>query len=59
MAGDSRAEVVDSGLELRFGNESIDDAHVEGAFGGYRFTEEHKFEGDLGADEERKNGDTY
>lgn len=56
VAGDARAEVVDGGFELRFGNQAIDDAHVEGAFCGDGFTEEHKFESDFWADEERKNG---
>lgn len=56
MPGDAGAEVVDGGFELRFGDQAIDDTEVEGAFGGDRFTEEHKFEGDFGADEKRKNG---
>ena len=56
VAGNSRAEVVDGGFELRFGNQAVDDAKIEGAFGGYGLAEENDFEGDFGADEERQNG---
>ena len=55
VAGDTGAEVVDGGFELGLGNEAIDDAEIEGAFGGDGFAEEDEFEGDFGADEERKN----
>jgi len=56
MAGDAGAQVVDGGFKLRFGNEAVDDAEVEGAFGGDRLAEKNEFERDFRADEERKNG---
>jgi hypothetical protein len=56
MASDAGTKIVDGGFELRFGNEAIDDAEIEGAFGGDGFAEENELERDFGADEKRKNG---
>ncbi len=56
MARDARAKVVDGGVELRFGNQAIDDAEIEGTFGRDGFAEEHEFERDFRTDEKRKNG---
>ena len=55
MAGDARAKVFDGGVELRFGNETVDDAEIESALGGNRFAEEDEFERYFWADEEREN----
>ena len=55
MAGDARAEVFDGSVELRFGNETVDDAEIESALGGHGFAEEDEFERDFWADKEREN----
>jgi hypothetical protein len=55
VACDARAEIADGGFELRFGNEAIDNAEIEGAFGGDGLAEKNEFKRDFGADEERKN----
>src|SRR6266700_304685 len=53
---DAVYEVLDGFFELRFGDEAIDHAEVESAFGGNGFPCEHKIECDFGTDEKRKNG---
>src|SRR5215472_4954832 len=56
MAVDAVDEIVDDLLELSFGNEAIDDAKIESAFGAHWLAGKNKFESDLGADQERQNG---
>src|SRR5690242_14858393 len=56
MAVDAVYEVVDRFFELRFGDEAIDHAEIESAFGGDRLARKYEFESDFWTDEKRENG---
>src|SRR5205085_996184 len=55
VAVDAIHEVGNGFFELRFGDEAIDHAEIESAFGSYRFAGEHQLESDLWADKKWKN----
>src|SRR5207248_602044 len=56
VSADAVYEVVDCLFEQRFGDEAIDHAEIESAFGSDRFAREHEFERNFWTDEKRKNG---
>src|SRR5215471_7705504 len=55
MPGDARANVVDCGFELRFGNQAIHDPEIERTLGSDRFPKQHELESYLRPDEKGKN----